>query len=99
MSVSMLAVLLFKSATTTRNSHYEKKLLMLLGKFQYLLSTKLSSRQMIIFVTAWFVVRFYVCACVSCRNGEHAHTVYFAVKLLYLLKDVVEVLRFAQLRL
>ena len=63
--MSMLAILLFKSATTTGKSHYERKLLMLLG------STKLSSRQMIIFVTAWSVVGFYVCACVSCRNGEH----------------------------
>jgi hypothetical protein len=68
---------------------------MLLGKFQYLLSTKLSSRQMIIFVTAWSVVGFYLCACVSCRNGEHVRTEYFAVNLLYLLRDVVEVLRFA----
>jgi hypothetical protein len=62
---------------------------MFLGKFQYLLSTKLLSRQMIIFITAWSVVGFYVCACVSCRDGEHVRTEYFAVKSLYLLRDVV----------
>jgi hypothetical protein len=97
--VPMLAVVLPKSATATHNSPYERKLLMLLDKFQYLLSTKLSSRQMIIFVTAWSVVGFYVCACVYCRNGEHVRTEYFAVKLLCLLRDVVKVLRIAPLRL
>jgi len=97
--VSMLAVLLFKSATTAGKSQYERKLMLLLDKFQYLLSTKLSSRQIVVFVTAWFVVGFYVCACVSCRNGELVRTEYFAVKLLYLLRGVVKILRFASPRL
>lgn len=97
--MSILAVLLFKSATTERRSQYERKLMLLLDTVQYLLSTKLSSRQIIVFVTAWFVVGFYVCACVSCRYGELVRTDYFAVKLLYLLRDVVKIWRFASPRL
>jgi len=63
MAVSMSAVLLFKSATIARKIQYERKFMLLLGKFQYLLSTKLLSRQIIIFVTAWFVDGFRVFCC------------------------------------
>jgi len=43
---------------------------------------------MIIFVTAWSIVGFYVYACIPCWNGEHLSTGYFAVKIALFVKGL-----------